>query len=392
MQRSNEIVISGIGTALPTHYESQQDIAEYLIEHICISPQEKRRLKKVYLSSGIEYRHSVINSLTDVPQFFDSPNHQKPCLSTKDRLEIYKNNALPLALQAVQACFDSLTDIEVRDKGKQPDKENSFQNKLISEITHLITVSCTGMYAPGLDIDITTALNLSTTVQRTCINFMGCYAVFNALKCAEAICQANPTAKVLIVSVELCTLHFQKVDSIDNLISSAIFSDGAGALLIQSTQSFQSAQYKALLLKDFYCDILVQGSKEMTWDIGNNGFDIILSTYVPNLINGGIKDFITKLFKKNNMNFKECNHFAIHPGGKKILEACEVALEISSENLIPSYNILRRCGNMSSATIIFVLKEIWDTLNSQHHDETIFSCAFGPGLTLESMLLKTMYV
>jgi predicted naringenin-chalcone synthase len=216
---------------------------------------------------------------------------------------------------------------------------------------------------------------------------MGCYGAFNAMKVAEAICKADVNANVLIVCVELCTIHFQKNMSLDNIIANAIFADGAAAALIQA----QPIQNKYFLLKEFYCDLVPQTSHEMAWQIADSGFDIVLSSYVPEVILSGIGAFTEKLLYKHGLLLSEIDLFAIHPGGIKVLQACEEALKISKDDNKYSYQVLRDYGNMSSATILFVLKAIWDTVNVSDHHKMLFSCAFGPGLTLESMLLKMHY-
>lgn len=361
-----EIAITGIGIGLPTHRQSQTELVNFFNTQLSFTAIEKRRLKTVYSSSGIQTRYSVISDLKQLMQLFTLANETKQQgLNTKERMSLYQEHALPLATKAIKDCI---------------------QNASV-DITHLITVSCTGMYAPGLDIDIIHHLNLSASTHRLCINFMGCYGVFNALKTAYAICKANEYASVLIVSIEMCSLHLQGLQSLDHLISSAIFSDGAGALLVQC-----NAQKKRFVINDFYCDLMPEGKKDMTWEIGNQGFDIILSSYVPDLIQTGIQAFVEKLFLKSEFSFNQCQHYAIHPGGKKILEACEIALKLKKQDLAPSYQVLSEYGNMSSATIIFVLQKIWNALKKEQSDEKIFSCAFGPGLTLESMLLSTQHV
>jgi len=293
-----------------------------------------------------------------------------PFPSTAARMKIYKENALDLALSAITDCLLRI------------------DNFTSNEITHLITVSCTGMYAPGVDIEIAHTLHLNSSTKRTAINFMGCYGVFNAIKVADAICRSEHGASVLIVSVELCTIHFQKNMDIDNILSNSIFSDGAAAVLVQSTPK----QKKYFTLESFHNDLLPQTSKEMAWHIGDHGFDIVLSTYVPDLIQAGIKKFIDNSLNRYNATLSDIDLYAIHPGGIKILEACEKALNISRDSNKYAYHILRNYGNMSSATILFVLKAIWDDINNQNHKNTIFSCAFGPGLTLEAMILKAYCV
>lgn len=362
-------VISAIGTATPPFTQDQQVTAEKIATALALKPSEKRLLKSVYQATGIAKRHSVLGDFCRTEgnyEFF--PNDAAlPFPSTSQRMNIYKQHALPLAIQAVNNCLDSLKNFD------------------LSDITHVITISCTGMYAPGLDIELVQHLKLSSDAKRTCVNFMGCYGAFNGIKLADSICQASPQAKVLLVSVELCTIHFQKNDSMDNIISNAIFSDGAAAAIIETKKD----RSKYLKLDAFYCDLLPQNAKDMTWHIGDSGFDIVLSTYVPEAIESGIAEFIQRLLIKNNLAFSEIDYFAIHPGGKKILEACEKALNISKEDNRYSYKVLKDYGNMSSATVLFVLKSIWDELGETQEPKKLFSCAFGPGLTLESMLLST---
>lgn len=362
-----EIAITAIGTANPTFKQSQKNAAELISDVLHLKPAEKRLLKSIYKSTGIEYRHSVIRdyckTLGEFEFFPNDPDLAFP--STALRMQLYKENALPLALHAIDDCFTRHGTIRPAD------------------ITHVITISCTGMYAPGLDIEIVQKLQLPSSTQRTAINFMGCYGAFNGLKVANAICQSNPKAKVLMVSVELCSLHFQKNISKDNLIANAIFADGAAAVLLES----QHQQPVSLTLKSFYCDLLPQTQQEMAWHIADSGFDIALSSYVPDAIENGIAIFMERLLKQSDLKPSDIDFYAIHPGGSKILQASESALGITAEQNQYSYSILRNFGNMSSATVLFVLKAIWDNLKPSDAGKHIFSCAFGPGLTLESAVL-----
>jgi alpha-pyrone synthase len=360
--------IRAIGTATPKFKRAQLEAVDLIAAGLQLSLVEKRRLKSIYKGTGIEYRYSVLSDYCKEPGRFEIfPNHpSSPFPTTAERMQIYKNEACPLALSAVKNCLESLGNF---------DKQT---------ITHLITVSCTGMYAPGIDIELVHALQLNTTVQRTTINFMGCYGAFNGLKVADAICKADPKATVLIVCVELCSIHFQNNRAMDSLISNAIFADGAAATIVQVAQEGESG----LCLETFHCDLLAQTSKEMAWHIGDSGFDIVLSSFIPEIIKTGISAFVEGLLDKYQTTWSDIAFYAIHPGGIKILEACEKALNIKAHMNQYSYEVLRNYGNMSSATVLFVLKSIWNNLGRLDHQKLIFSCAFGPGLTLESMLLK----
>ncbi|AHE67598.1 putative naringenin-chalcone synthase [Legionella oakridgensis ATCC 33761 = DSM 21215] len=243
------------------------------------------------------------------------------------------------------------------------------------------------MYAPGIDIEIIQHLGLNSSTKRTAINFMGCYGAFNGLKVADAFCKADPNAKVLMVSVELCSIHFQNDFSLESVISNAIFADGAAAVLIQG----RTTQQKHFKLESFHADLVPDTEQDMAWSIGNYGFDMILSAYVPKVIKYGISAFTEKLLSQLNWSLNNIDYFAIHPGGLKILQSCEESLNITAEDNKYSYEVLRNFGNMSSATVLFVLKGIWDALDQGAYGKNILSCAFGPGLTLESMLIKVYF-
>ena len=363
-----QAAMTAIGTANPPYQSAQSAIAESIAAGLHLSPAQKRLLKSVYKSSGIENRYSVLSDFSQGAgefQFFPNDIDQ-PFPSTAARMAIFKENALNLAISAIHNCFSQLPNFN------------------LSDITHLITVSCTGMYAPGLDIEIVHQLKLNSSTKRTAVNFMGCYGAFNAIKLADAFCKSEPGANVLIVSVELCTLHFQRNSNLDNMVSNAIFADGAAAVLIQSKPD----QEKYLLLQDFHSELLPQTQEEMAWHIGDSGFDIVLSSYVPEIIESGIAAFTEKLFARSGLSPTDIDFYAIHPGGIKILEACEAALNITADQNKQAYQVLRDYGNMSSATILFVLKALFNDLKQEDHQKNIFSCAFGPGLTLESMILK----
>jgi len=362
-----KVAITSIGTANPVYINSQNAIADLMIKSLSLTSTKKRLLHSIFNATGIEKRYSVLNDFCKSPEDFTFfPNKLGATFpGTKERMRLYKDNALLLSLSAIEECISSL----------------EHMNK--NNITHLITVSCTGMYAPGLDIEIIQQLKLKSSINRTAINFMGCYGAFNAIKVADAICKSHSQAAVLIVCVEICSIHFQDNITLDNIIANSIFADGAAAILVESRPNTK----KYFTLENFYNDLLPSSESEMTWFIGDQGFEIGLSKYVPTLIQSGIKNFLS-WFQQYGLTLSDIAFYAIHPGGLKILEACEKALEMSKEDNRYSYHILRDYGNMSSATVLFVLKAIWDDIKESDHEKNVFSCAFGPGLTMESMVLK----
>jgi predicted naringenin-chalcone synthase len=366
--------INAIGTAVPTYKLAQSDIVHFMARAHQMNEAEKRRLVALYRASGIHYRHSVLADFgqTDNFSFFGNTATSDAFPGTDERMRLYKKEALRLSKDAVKHCL----------------QEQSVINN--QEITHLIVVSCTGMYAPGLDIELVSELQLSPHVQRSCIYFMGCYAAFNALKSADYILRADADAKVLVVCTELCTIHFQREKNEDTLLSNALFADGAAAVLLSAQPAPGHPQ---LELEQFHCDLSTEGKQEMAWWIGDQGFEMKLSTYVPDIIKKGIVTLSNQLWHKlaqsgGDIRDFQPDYYAIHPGGKRILEVVEEALGMDKEDNRFAYRVLQQYGNMSSPTVLFVLQQIFRQLQAADRHKRILSFAFGPGLTMESMLLK----
>ncbi len=335
-----------------------------MVRNFNLDEREERKLRVLYRASGISQRYSVLQDFSknlNGNRFFKEDHSP----TSKPRMDLFQEHALTLSRQAV---------------------ENTMRESptSLNEITHLIAVSCTGMYAPGLDIELIESLGLKTDIQRISINFMGCYAAFNALKAASNIVRSDPKAQVLVVCVELCSIHLQHNTDDDNILANAIFGDGSAALLINGTKG-----KKSLELSSFYSDLALTGKSEMGWYIGDNGFEMRLSARVPDVIKEGISVLTKKLLGKVGLEKSDIDFFAIHPGGKRILEVIEQELAISKEQDAPAREVLRSYGNMSSPTILFVIKHIFDQLTEEDDQKHLLSFAFGPGLTLESAVLKT---
>ena len=361
--------LGAIGTATPAHRLAQPVIADFMAGALELDADGTRKLRALYRVSGIEHRYSVLADYGRVNgdyEFFPNSPGLEPFPTVSQRMAAYRREALPLALAAVHDSLRQAPGIEA------------------SSLTHLITVSCTGMYAPGLDIELVAALALPLHVRRTCVNFMGCYAAVNALRLADSIVRADPAARVLVVSVELCTLHFQKSHEEDHLISNALFGDGAAACLVLGQPL--PGPTPCLALQAFHCGLAPEGTQDMAWHIGDFGFEMTLSGYVPALIERGIGQLTADLLQDLPVRRADIRHFALHPGGRKILEAIEKALNLSRDDNRHAYRVLREFGNMSSATVLFVLRELLST--AADNGAPVLSCAFGPGLTMEAMLLE----
>jgi alpha-pyrone synthase len=366
-----ESYLCAVGTATPPTRLPQARIAEFMIRALALDAGAAHRLRVLYRASGIDTRHTVIADYGRDPQdftFYPKTLDLEPFPGVSQRMVAYRAAAVPLSVAAVHDCL-----------AQQP-------TVTPASISHLITVSCTGMYAPGLDIDLVGALGLRPTVQRTAVNFMGCYAAFNALKLADAIARADPESRILVVCTELCTLHFQKHLTDDHLLSNALFADGSAAALITGRRLADSAP--VLALEAAHCALEPAGHAEMAWHIGDSGFEMTLSSYVPDLIQAGIGQLTSGLLEALRLNLSDVAHYAIHPGGKRILAVIEQALGLSPAANQHAYAVLREYGNMSSATVLFVLRRLLENLTPVQRGERVLSFAFGPGLTLESLLLR----
>ncbi len=351
--------IISIGTAVPQYCHKQSDIIKFMQKAYQLDETEGRKLAILYRYSDIQKRYSVLPDFS-LPQnewnFIRDSNRSLNC-----RMELFDKYAANLSVKSILDCINGY--IEPK------------------EITHLITVSCTGMSAPGLDLQIVEKLRLSPNVFRTSVNFMGCYAAIHGLKLAKMICDSEPDANVMVVCTELCTIHFQQHYTLDNATSSLLFSDGSAAVLVSN--KVDSAE--ALTLKGFYSEIAIKGKDDMCWQLSNEGFLMKLSSYVPQLIEEDIHGFVNRALKKVDTRFEEITHWSIHPGGRKILDVIQQQLELSANDLSFSRKTLAEYGNMSSATILFVLKEIMENLRN---DSKIFGVAFGPGLTMETFVAE----
>ena len=329
---------------------------------------EKRKLKFLYNQAGIETRYSVIPDYglnASEWSFYPATENIEPFPNLESRMEWYNKTAAPLSIKAIENCIN--------------DKINK------DEITHLITVSCTGMSAPGLDLQIMEQMDLPTNIFRTSVNFMGCYAAIHALKLADALAQSSPNAKVLIVCTELCTLHFQKDLNVDNITSSLLFSDGSAAVLV----THDASKLDGMHIKSFYSEVAFKGKKDMSWELSSKGFLMTLSGYVPDLIEEDFNGLIEKALQKSCIKKEEVTDWCIHPGGKKILTGIQKSTGISEAALAPSYKVLKDYGNMSSPTILFVLKDIMESIKTnKQSNRTIAGAAFGPGLTMETFILQ----
>jgi len=326
-----------------------------------------RKLQFLYHQSGIDTRYSVISDYTRPARewkFYPATENLEPFPSLEARMQCYEQHAAPLSLEAIRKCLEGRLDPQ--------------------EVTHLITVSCTGMSAPGLDLEIVASLGLPKTVFRTSVNFMGCYAAIHALKLADALCNSDAAAKILVVCTELCTLHFQREPTMNNLLSSLLFSDGSAAALV--TRDEHPAN--GIHMDGFYSEIISKGKMDMSWQLSSTGFQMGLSSYVPDLVEEDFAGLVSHALEKHHIRREAVGHWCIHPGGKKILESIHKSLHFTNGHLDTSFQVLKEYGNMSSATILFVLERMLSSFD-YGKPNVVFGAAFGPGLTMESFIAST---
>jgi predicted naringenin-chalcone synthase len=362
------LFIEGIGTATPPHAVTQPRAAA-LAERLGPETDDQRRqLRAIYRLSHIKTRHSVLlesSGLEEAPRqtFFParaSATDRGP--STIERMRRYETEAGPLTVAAAAA---ALADAR-RDA---------------AEISHVITVSCTGFVAPGFDVNLIRQLGLSTSTSRTHIGFMGCHGAFHAMRVAKAFADASPDACVLVCALELCTLHFQYGWSPDLTVANALFADGCGAVVASGRSRGDVAGWEVAANGSVCLDDTLD---EMTWRIGNNGFEMTLSSRVPGLIQKSLRPWLDDWLHAQGLSLEAVAAWAVHPGGPRILESCAQVLGTTRQDHLESHEVLAAFGNMSSPTILFIL----DRVRRRQIPRPCVALGFGPGLSVEAMLLR----
>lgn len=360
--------ILGIGTAVPEFEIQQADAAEQASQLCCATVQQQRTLKALYRRAGVAKRHSVVltsstNGHSAEQSFYCHSEFKPDGPTTADRMEAYDAFAAPLAVIAANA---ALLDAEV----------NS------SEITHLVTVSCSGFSSPGVDLAIIRELPMRPETARTHIGFMGCHGALNGLRVAKAFADSNPGACVLLCAVELCSLHHQYQWQPDQIVANALFADGAAAVVVRAGNG--NASHHGWRVVDLRSTVISDSAEMMHWRIGDHGFQMSLSPQVPDLIDRSLRQWMTRWLGDHSLSIEQIGSWAIHPGGPRIVEACAKALTGSNECLTDSLSVLAEYGNMSSPTVLFILER----LRSRNAARPCVALAFGPGIAIEAALLE----
>ncbi|OYU84679.1 MAG: hypothetical protein CFE24_05095 [Flavobacterium sp. BFFFF2] len=361
--------ILNISTAVPEYQIGKEDLTRFYLQ--AFHPDQANHfIKKLYVlnrKTKIERRYSCIPDYQgNNYELYTNGDFMQPI---EKRMQLYKVKIMPLASQAI--------DKVLRQSTIKP-----------ADFTHLITVSCTGLMAPGLEFMIAEKYGLEHT-EKSAVNFLGCYAGLKALKQAHYIAQSTPHACILIVSAELCSLHFYPSDVNEDIIANLLFADGAAAVIVCGNKS-EHAQHKVVLQMDHIGSASVPNTADlMKWDISSTAFRMHLSAQVVGAIKAHIHDVVAHFLGNEKADI---DYWAIHPGGVKIVEAVQQSLHLQDDQVAESMQIMQQYGNMSSPTILFILSSIFNKIKNADEMESkkIFSCAFGPGLNMEMVSLSSV--
>jgi len=366
------LAILGIGTATPERRIAQRDAAHLAAGFADGEPGHDRVVAAIYRQTRIRSRCSVLlddpGSATYAQTFFPPASVAEPDgPSTKVRMDRYAAEAGPLALAAAaRALAEAGIDA--------------------SEVTHLVTCSCTGFANPGVDLELIGRLGMPASVARTHVGFMGCHGAFNALRVAEAFVAARPESVPLVVCVELCSLHFQYGPRSDVIVANSIFADGAAAVVGGHPSRRGTTAAPVWQLERQWSSVLPESRDEMGWTIGDHGFEMNLSAAVPGTVARHLPATVAAGLAAAGLLPTDIGSWAVHPGGPRVLAAVEEALALPPAALAISREVLAEHGNMSSATILFILER----LVRGDAAGTCVAMAFGPGLTAELALLTRM--
>ncbi len=343
--------LNRIATAVPEH--NVHDAFVVFAESMLADPRLRTIFRRMVSRADIAHRYSFLDPQKGEGQF-----------SSHDANEFYRLGNFPTTSRRMEL-FEESAPILMR---KAVDKL-ALSEEERAGVTHVLVTCCTGLYAPGLDFEVVEYLGLSADVERTMVGFMGCYAAINALKLARHIVRSDPKARVLMLNLELCTLHFQETQDLEQVLSFLVFADGAAASLI-------TAREEGFALESFKAVMVPETKGLITWKIRGLGFDMLLSGRVPGELGRALHE--GELMAERDA----IDLWAVHPGGRSILDAVEKGLELPADALAASREVLSCFGNMSSATVMFVLQRL---MQEARPGQRGCAMSFGPGLTAETM-------
>lgn len=354
--------ILSIGTAVPPTRLDQSRVRDFFAGQPGVTKLGARLIGAAFDQSAIGSRYSVIGDLGAGSTVFTDDKNVVRELSTGERNAVYRREAPGLFAAAAR---DALTRADI-----DP-----------AEITHVVTASCTGFFSPGPDFLLVRELGIPATAARTHIGFMGCSAAFPALRTAVQSCEARPGSTALVVCAELCSLHIRASNDPEQIVAASVFADGAAAAVVSSAS--HGLRTPVLEVGGFTTAITSEGEGDMDWTIGDQGFEMRLTAEVPRIVGREIAGAVANLLGPDRDPRTEVSAWAVHPGGRSVLDRVQAGLALSDDALSPSRAVLRDYGNMSSATVLFILQRILE--DERVGDRArIVSLGFGPGLTVET--------
>lgn len=364
------LAIRGLGTALPPTRLLQGEAAEAAGMYCAETEEQRHMLSVLYRQTEIETRHVVFEAEkfravmkgAQTDSVFGAKGNGELGPTTGQRMERYYKEAVPIAISACRQAMD--------EAGWRP-----------SEVTHLVTVSCTGFRAPGVDIALIKQLGLKMTTLRTNVGFMGCHGAINGLRCAAGYTGADPRAKVLLCCVELSSIHHYYGWNPKKMVGNALFADGSAAIAGVQPEGPDDVDWQ--LTAGGSC-LFPDSEYAMALEVGDHGFDMTLSTKVPNLIQQNLRPWVEQWLGENGLTIKEVGSWAIHPGGPRVLSSVEEALGLPKGATQVSRRVLCAHGNMASPTVLFIVNE----LRKANAPRPCVSIGFGPGLMAEGVLFR----
>lgn len=362
--------LHGLGTAVPSCRINRTESLGIARSLARPTDEQDTWLPGMYDGTRIDHRNialpaalirDILQGTSESQSVFlpkNDPSDRGP--TTGQRMEHYRDLAPELAQRASLAALDHA--------GWSP-----------SDVTHLITVSCTGFLAPGIDRELILSLGLPLTTERTHVGYMGCHGALNGLRVARGYAEADPAARVLLCAVELCSLHYHYSWNPQKMIANALFADGAAAVCLSAGGPPDAWRLEA----NGSC-LVPDSADAMTWTVSDHGFEMTLARNVPGLIGRYLKPFVETWLGKQGVRLSDIRSWGVHPGGPKILAAVEEALGLNASALEPSYRVLAEQGNMSSPTLLFIL----DRLRQARAERPCVMLGFGPGLAVEAALWR----
>jgi alkylresorcinol/alkylpyrone synthase len=386
--------INGLGIATPPHRMSQEESLQMFCDIVCQDDKQRRLARVLFRKSAVSNRYTCVPhqvaynwcqtvgtsiqvgtrdlaTIEPVDAALTDGTSHGP--TTHERMQLYAQFASELAVESSQNALDS-------------------SSTPASSITHLVTISCTGFDAPGVDIELIQRLGLPSSTQRINVGFMGCHGAINGLRTALAIVESNPQARVLMCAVELCSLHYRFQWDSEGIIGNALFADGSAALVLGQSSVAADKQLAGWHLVDTGSLVIPESKQAMSWSVGDFGFEMLLTSEVGDKIEEGLAAWLTDWLEARQVTLEQVDYWGVHPGGPRILSAVQNALKLDDADLQTSHSVLEQFGNMSSPTVLFIFKDFL-TLHAQHAVDSsepkhCLLLAFGPGLVAEVALLR----